>query len=154
MKLLTEFVLKGSPITRTAQQKGERVVGGKIHHFKKKAVKDAEAVLRDQLLPYVPSEPYEGPLFLRVMWLHDKQSLTKKMQTSFKTTSPDLDNMLKGLADVMTDMGFWVDDRQLAKVELTKAWSKDYPGTFVQIIRLKDGVDYEDVVMNWRGDYE
>ena len=44
------FKLKLIPPTATAQQKGERIVGGYIHHYKKKNVAAAEAILRDALL--------------------------------------------------------------------------------------------------------
>ena len=64
------FKLKMIPPTATAQQKGERVVGGYIHHYKKKNVAAAEAILRDALLPYVPAETItDKPISLLVSWL-------------------------------------------------------------------------------------
>ena len=148
MRLLNEFVIKGSPITRTAQQKTIAKFGNQTRLVKKKEVLKAEAILRDQLLPFVPDEPYDGALMIRVLWLFDKKQMTKKMAHSFKITRPDNDNMLKGMADLMSDMGFFRDDAQLSKVDLTKAWNKDYPGTFVQIWSIED--DYDELVMNWR----
>ena len=150
MKLLTEFVIKGTPSTVTAQQKGERVVHGKVFHYKKANVRLAEAELRDDLLEHVPETPYQCPIYLRVMWLFDKKSLTRKDYKTFRKERPDLDNLLKGCADVMTDMGFWGDDSQLVKVDLTKAWSKEYPGLFIQIFGLTSDEDYDELVENWR----
>lgn len=149
MELMNEFVIKGSPSTATAQQKGETIYGHKIHHYKKKNVREAEAILTDQLLPYLPDEPYECPLCIRVMWLFDKKSLTKKEMKSFKMTRPDLDNMFKGLADVMGDMGFFIDDNQIVNLELTKAWSREFPGLFIQIWKLTDE-DYTKMIDEWR----
>lgn len=149
MELMNEFVIKGSPSTVTAQQKGETIIRGHVHHYKKNTVARAEAILADQLLPYVPDDPYADPIFLRVMWLFDKKSLTKKGSRSFKTQRPDLDNMLKGLADVMSSMGFWEDDSQIVKLDLTKAWSKEYPGLFFQIWKLTDE-DYTKMIDEWR----
>lgn len=150
MKLLNEFVIKGSPSTVTAQQKGERVVAGRIHHYKKTNVKHAEAVLADQLLRYVPDEPYKGAIRLRLLWLFDKKSLTKSQQRSFKLTRPDLDNLYKGLADVMTDMGFWEDDSQVVNLDLTKGWSREFPGLFFQIWSVGENGDYTEIIEYWR----
>lgn len=150
MLLLKEFVIKGTPSTVTAQQKGERVVHGKVFHYKKANVRLAEAELRDDLLEHVPEVPYQCAIYLRVMWLFDKKALAKKDSRTFKKERPDLDNLLKGTADVMTDMGFWGDDSQLVKVDLTKAWSKEYPGLFIQIFGLTSEEDYDELVENWR----
>ena len=56
-----KFKLKMIPPTATAQQKGERIIGGYIQHYKKKNVAAAEAILRDALLPYVPDAPRHPP---------------------------------------------------------------------------------------------
>lgn len=149
MKMLNEFVIKGTPDTTTAQQKGVRVIGRRVMFYKKPEVVQAERWLWQDLLCYSPTEPYEGPLYVRVMWLFDKKSLAKKNARTFRTERPDLDNMFKGLADVMSDMGFWKDDSQLVKIELTKAWSKEYPGLFFQIWKLTDE-DYAKMIDEWR----
>ena len=115
MKLLNEFVVKGTPDTTTAQQKGVRVIGRRVMFYKKPEVVQAERWLWQDLLCYSPTEPYEGPLYVRVMWLFDKKSLAS----------------------------------QLVKIELTKAWSKEYPGLFFQIWKLTDE-DYAKMIDEWR----
>lgn len=148
MRLLNRFVVKGSPSTRTAQQKGLRVVSGHAQFFEKKEVSLAKAELADKLLCHVPDEPYKGDIFIRVMWLFCKASLSRKEQRTFKQTRPDLDNLCKGFLDVMTDVGFWDDDAQIVKMELQKAWSAQFPGLFVEIWQLEEG-DYETEVEGW-----
>ena len=44
-----KFKLKMIPPTATAQQKGECIMGGYIHHYKKKNVAQAEAILREEM---------------------------------------------------------------------------------------------------------
>ena len=126
-----KFKLKMIPPTATAQQKGERVVGGCIHHYKKKNVAAAEAILRDALLPYVPPEPIaDRPIFLIVNWLFPFPKSAKKHKPGFtrwKITRPDTDNLNKLLKDVMTDMGFWKDDALICSEIITKRYS-DEPG--------------------------
>lgn len=148
MKMLNEFVIKGSPETRTAQQKGARIMGRRIIFYEKPEVKKAKEELYFSMMPYVPDEPYEGPIYLRVLWLFDKKTMTKAENNSYKTSYPDLDNLAKGLLDVMTDLRFWNDDNEISKLELTKGWSKDYPGLFVQIWQLYPD---EDSILEWRG---
>lgn len=148
MKLLNRFVVKGSPSTRTAQQRGVRVVRGHAQFYEKKEITQAKAELADKLLCHVPDEPYKGDIFIRVMWLFCKASLSRKEQRTFKQTRPDLDNLCKGFLDVMTDVGFWDDDAQIVKMELQKAWSAQFPGLFVEIWQLEEG-DYETEVEGW-----
>lgn len=149
MKLLNEFVIKGTPETRTAQQKGVRIMGRRVVFYEKPEVTAAKNCLKYELFPYRPDQPYEGALYLRVMWLFNKKSLTKAENNSFKITYPDCDNLAKGLQDVMTDLRFWNDDNQLAKVDYTKGWSRDYPGLFIQIYQMEKE-DTQSQILEWR----
>ena len=138
------FKLKMIPPTATAQQKGERVVKGYIHHYKKKNVAQAEAILRDALLPYVPEEPIaDTGIRLWVNWLFPYPKSAKKHQLGwdrYKITRPDTDNLNKLLKDVMTDMGFWMDDALICIEYISKAYS-DEPG----IVIMVDKVSYMDM---------
>lgn len=131
-----KFKLKMIPPTATAQQKGERVVGGCIHHYKKKNVAQAEAILRDALLPYVPAEPItDKPIRLVTRWLFPYPKSAKKHQPGrkrWKITRPDTDNLNKLLKDVMTDMGFWKDDALISEECIAKAYD-DEPGIEILI---------------------
>jgi Holliday junction resolvase RusA-like endonuclease len=132
-----KFKLKMIPPTATAQQKGERVVGKYIHHYKKKNVAQAEAILRDALLPYVPEEPItDRPVWLWVTWMFPYPKSAKKHKPGWvrkKITRPDTDNLNKLLKDVMTDMGFWKDDAQIYSEHIYKVYS-DEPGIKIEII--------------------
>ena len=128
------FKLKMIPPTATAQQKGERVVGGYIHHYKKKNVAAAEAILRDALLPYVPAETItDKPISLLVSWIFPYPKSAKKHKPGWyrmKTTRPDADNLNKMLKDVMTDMGFWRDDALICCEMVSKMYG-DEPGIII-----------------------
>ena len=131
-----KFKLKMIPPTATAQQKGERVVGGYIHHYKKKNVARAEAILRDALLPYVPEAPIIGkPIRLDVIWMFPYPKSAKKHMPGWerwKITRPDTDNLNKLLKDVMTDMGFWKDDALICLESVAKVYS-DEPGIVIWV---------------------
>lgn len=137
------FKLKMVPPTATAQQKGERVVGGYVHHYKKKNVARAEAVLRDALLEHVPEAPIiDRPIRLTVVWMFPYPKSAKKHAPGWlrwKITRPDTDNLNKLLKDVMTDMGFWKDDALIARETIEKMYS-DEPGIAIGIDTMGDGL--------------
>ena len=122
-KLIKAIYLPFDPLTRTAQQKGIRIIGGHAQFFEKKEVSEAKALLKDALLPYVPDSPIEGPVSLSVTWAFST-TVKKKIAGEYRTTRPDIDNLFKGLADCMTDLGFWEDDSQIVNLSLRKLWVK------------------------------
>lgn len=138
------FKLKMIPPTATAQQKGERVVGGYIHHYKKKNVAQAEAILRDALLPYVPEKPItDKPISICTVWMFPYPKSAKKHEPGWyrrKITRPDTDNLNKLLKDVMTDMGFWKDDALICTELIMKVYS-DEPGILIDYYEPDVDVD-------------
>lgn len=119
--LIKAIYLPIDPPTRTAQQKGLRVIHGHAHFFEKKEVSQAKALLKDQLLKFVPDHPIEGAVRLDVTFAFGTKD-KKKIRGEFRTTRPDLDNLFKGLADCLTDLGFWNDDSQIVNMSLRKLW--------------------------------
>ena len=134
------FKLKMIPPTATAQQKGECIRAGYIHHYKKKNVARAEAILRDALLPYVPEAPItDKPIMFHALWEFPYPKSAKKHMPGFcrnKITRPDTDNLNKMLKDVMTDMGFWKDDALICQEAIWKVWS-DEPGISILVEELE-----------------
>ena len=102
--------LDGNPSSVTQQQKGETIIKGRIHHYEKKNVRESKDALRWQLKPYVPKEPLGGPIALKIEWRFELKRCKRRF---WKVTRPDLDNLEKGLLDVLTDMNFWNDDSQV-----------------------------------------
>jgi Holliday junction resolvase RusA-like endonuclease len=146
-----KFKLKMIPPTATAQQKGERIVGGHIHHYQKKNVAQAEAILRDALLPYVPENPIENqPIALKVLWEFPYPKRAKKHPYGHclhKITRPDTDNLNKLLKDVMTDMGFWKDDALISSEWIWKVYS-DEPGICISVETMNFEIPYEEGDVN------
>ena len=149
MKLLNEFMIKGSPSTVTAQQKGLKIIRGTPIFYEKPEVTKAKNLIKSELIFKAPEEPYEGPLCVRIMWLFDKKTLTKKENKTFKVSYPDLDNMAKGFLDICTELHIWKDDNCISKLELEKAWCREFQGTFVQIWQMEEH-DFDTYVLGWR----
>jgi Holliday junction resolvase RusA-like endonuclease len=114
-------------------------VGGYIHHYKKKNVAKAEAILRDALLPYVPEEPItDRPIYFGAIWEFPYPKSAKKHQPGKfrqKFTRPDTDNLNKMLKDEMTKAGFWKDDAQVVQEMIEKFWA-EIPGIFIKVEEL------------------
>ena len=53
-------------------------------------------------------------------------------------TRPDTDNLQKLLKDCMTRTGFWRDDAQVCREDVTKRWSREKPGIRIRVVSLND----------------
>lgn len=120
-----EFVL---PITPVGQMRARSCVRGRhAGTYKAPKQEQQEQTLAALMLPYRPKEPLEGPLLLYVNAVFPiPKSKPKKWRTEAlcgrirPTTKPDADNVAKHLKDVLTQMGFWGDDRQVVDLVVRK----------------------------------
>jgi Holliday junction resolvase RusA-like endonuclease len=110
--------------------------------YKSNEQRQAEENLCALLLPYRPEKPLEGPLGLVVeismpippSWSKKRQEAAEANQ-ELPTGKPDLDNMIKHLKDCLTQVGFWLDDKQVVFLMAAKHYSRT-PGWYV---KLRDG---------------
>ena len=119
----------------TSQQKGIRITNGRAHFYSKENVAEAEAAFRAQLLPHRPKKPSDKPIKLVVWFAFDTKN--KKLWGrdvgdeaepwrghTYKPTRPDTDNYIKLFKDVMTDVGFWLDDAQIVDERVIKTYAE------------------------------
>lgn len=107
--------------TVTAQEKGVNFRSKKF--YTKPEIKAVENLYKAMLLSHRPQQPMRGAISLKVSF---RFPLTKgHHEGDYKITKPDTDNMLKLLKDVMTDVGYWKDDSQVAYEVVKKTYSKD-----------------------------
>lgn len=126
-----EFFLDMVPPRVTHQEKKVAVVGGKPRFYEPPRLRAARELLALRMKPFRPREPFSGPLRLTVRWQFPKG----RRRAGWKVTRPDTDNLQKLLKDVMTDLGFWADDAQVASETVEKVWS-GRPGIFVRVEEL------------------
>ena len=131
---MIEFFMPMEPPTSTHQLKQVRVVSGKPQFYEPSKVADARAKLTAHLSKHCPDAPLEGPLRVMIKWLFPTDQ--KHEDGEYKDTRSDLDNLAKQILDVMTMLGFWSDDAQIASLILEKFWA-DTPGIFIRITCLK-----------------
>lgn len=84
----------------------------------------------EMLEDFKPEHPLEGPLRLRVTF--GFKAPRKSELWKWKLTRPDTDNSIKTLKDVMTALGFWIDDSQVV-CETCKKMYVDHPGIVIQV---------------------
>lgn len=95
----------------TAQQKGVTIIHGKPHFYKKKEVQEVEDFYKFILKTKRPAQPMTGAVGLTIGYHFPAKKPHKDGQP--KTTRPDTDNLIKLVKDVMTEVGFWLDDSQV-----------------------------------------
>ena len=134
------FLLMNPP-TVTAQESKVAVVRGKPVIYKPEKIKQAKREIIKHLKPFKPSEPLEGPIELRVVWLFPRGKSHKHME--WRTTRPDTDNLEKLLKDCMTEVGFWKDDALVVKETVYKVWSEEPTGISIEIKNLGNFAEVE-----------
>ncbi len=130
--MMTEFFLPMVPPTKTHQQKKVTVVKGKPIFYEPDELKAVRSKLQAHLGQHVPEEKFVGPVRLITKWCYP---VGKHKEGEYKTTKPDTDNMIKMLKDVMTKLGYWQDDAQVASEITEKFWS-GVPGIYVKVESL------------------
>ena len=125
------------PPTATAQHKGVFVVNGRPRFFTKKPVRRAEDFLAALVSMHAPDAPFDVPVALTVRWTFpfrksERKSVVRAGLDVPHVSRPDLDNLEKGLLDVLTRLNFWTDDSLVADKRTSKRWGAK-PGIDVEI---------------------
>lgn len=130
---MIEFFLPIIPPTVTHQEKKVRVVKDKPVFYEPPDLADARQKLTAYLAKHAPAEKLTGPLQLITKWCFPRG---EHGNGSYKTTKPDVDNMLKLFLDCCTALGYWKDDALIVSLVAEKFWA-DVPGIYVCIKEVK-----------------
>ena len=87
------------------------------------AARKAMAIWQAVLERYKPAEPLHGAIVLEIEFMFPGK------QTRVRWTKPDLDNLLKGVLDICTRLGYWEDDAQIVLIKAQKR-NGTLPGLF------------------------
>lgn len=106
------------------------VRGNRAGTYKAKPQEQREQTLAALLSEHKPAEPMDGPLLLYVNCHFAIPASKPKawrqgaLQGAIRpTVKPDADNLAKHLKDVMTQVGFWQDDKQVVELVVRKWYS-------------------------------
>ena len=128
-----EFFMPMIPPTSTHQQQGHIQTKGGKHKVYPRANGDAEAKLTAHLARHIPPEPCTGAIRVLVKWLFPLKA--QHRDGEWYTNKPDADNLCKALYDIMSELGYWIDDRQIASSITEKFWAQ-VPGIYIRIEEL------------------
>ena len=126
--MVIEFFVPMNPPTVTHQEKQVRVKNGKPIFYEPAELKTARAKLRDHLAKRRPEQPLTGAVRLAAKWCFPRG---RHRDGEYRITKPDTDNLQKLLKDVMTAVGFWQDDAQVASEIVEKFWA-ELPGIYIR----------------------
>jgi len=128
------FFVAMEPPTATKQEAKVKVGrDGKPRWYPSEAWAAAESKLRAHLEPHRPVKKMTGPVVLDVTWCFPKG---EHVDGEPYVEKPDTDNLQKGLKDVMTELGWWVDDKQVWAEAVAKIYSR-VPGIRIDIEELE-----------------
>ena len=130
-----DFFLDIQPPTVTAQEHKVRVVYGKPMFYDTAKLKAARSGFESLLRQHKPETPLDGPVALTVEW---RFATRFHKEGAWRVTRPDTDNLQKLLKDCMTRVGFWNDDAQVCREEVTKRWSRQKPGILIRVVMIHD----------------
>lgn len=136
------------PPKTTSQQKGVRVMGGKAHFFEKKKVTEGLALITEELRNYRPAQPFTGPVQITVQFVYPwrgsdtsskaKSLLAQLIKWDWHTERPDMSNVVKGVIDRMTQLGYWKDDGQICDERyLKKRGERPSVSIFIRELTLR-----------------
>ena len=107
----------------TNQQKGIKDINGKLVFFNRKGTDNNELI--KNLVENRPKSPFlDKSIPLRLSVTFHYAIKQKKKWGKFKTTKPDLDNLLKNMQDYMTKLGYYADDSQISVLNIKKYFSE------------------------------
>jgi len=116
------------------KKNGQQFVG----KFATSKSKHTQSELTMLIKEFAPPQPLIGPLKLKVRWVYPYRKAEPKKNRDmpiYCNTRPDCDNLVKGIKDIMTRLGFYLDDGQIAHLDFMKLWSDDY-GIFITVEEL------------------
>lgn len=67
------------------------------------------------------------------------QKKCERGEVHFRTSKPDLDNLIKSTLDAMTVLGVWYDDAQIVEIRATKRYATPecFPGAVIHLSEVQ-----------------
>lgn len=124
-----QFFMDMIPPTSTHQQRGCTIINGKRKYYNRENG-DAEQKLRAYLSQHIPEAPFDKAIQVITKWCFPIKA--KHYNGEPYTNKPDADNLCKALYDIMTDLGYWKDDKQIYSSITEKFWA-ERPGIYIEI---------------------
>lgn len=84
-------------------------------------------------------EPLEGPVTLEVVFYIERPSTITRNKRPHPIVPPDIDKLVRGVSDALSDAGVWGDDSQVVKLVAFKRYADNHEqGAFVSVSTLDE----------------
>lgn len=84
-------------------------------------------------------EPLQGPVSLEVVFYLDRPATIKPEKRPYPIVPPDIDKLVRGVADALSDAGVWGDDSQVVKLVAFKRYADfQNTGAFISVETLHE----------------
>jgi len=145
MRLLAELTIPGTPVAQGRPRARRHGDGVQVYDPPKTAKwkRGACIVMRAAAPKPLPLCEPDTPLGVEVVVIHARpksMSLLRQPGPVWKTSKPDVDNILKALLDAGGMAGLWHDDAQIVRLDARKVWrgSDQKPGITLRVYALDD----------------
>lgn len=132
MGTLIEQRFEVPKIPQTTHQSGTRIDFRSKRTYKSKQLLEVEAMYKALLRPYVPAQPAEGGIAVRIEFQY---KTAKRLRLLPRLARPDVDNMAKTVLDIMTQLHFWNDDSQVVALAVKKA-NSDHNEIYIRALEV------------------
>ena len=123
-----KMFLRIEPPSTTFQNKGWKVTkSGRPFQYERSETREVRAKLAAHMAAFRPEVPLKGPIDMSVRYFYTE---TKSHPSgTFKTTKPDLDNLVKAVLDALNGVAF-DDDSKVAEIFAQKLYA---PEPYVEV---------------------
>ena len=84
-------------------------------------------------------EPLHGPVTLEVVFYIERPSTINVNKRPHPVVPPDIDKLVRGVSDALSDAGVWGDDAQVVKLVAFKRYADNHEqGAFVSVSTLDE----------------
>lgn len=134
-----EINVAGTPVAQPRYRVSAR--GGKVRHYlpTDHPIHEYRSQIRNAALAQGHS-PIEGAVRVDVVW--QWQMPRRNQFATYRYCKPDMDNLMKGVCDALTEAGVWSDDAQIVEMHGAKIYGEQ-AGTFIKVWSIEVGVRSE-----------
>ena len=80
-----------------------------------------------------------GPVELKIVFYLDRPSSVSAKKRPYPVVPPDVDKLVRGVGDALSDAGVWDDDSQVVKLVAFKLYADGHDtGAFIQVSTLAE----------------
>ncbi|MBQ9328928.1 MAG: DUF1732 domain-containing protein [Solobacterium sp.] len=130
------FTIPIQPPAKTFQDKGIGISkSGKRYLYDRADLAEEKEKLKAWFSHFRPEQPLKAPVGMSLGFLYKETDRHHAM--TWKTTKPDCDNLAKTITDILQELGFFKDDKDIAELYVAKGFD-EVPSIEVKLVELEE----------------